>query len=526
MHHLGRKTYFLLLLALFFIFPLAAGMAEDEHEEPEERETRGNYIVIAYNDLGMHCMNSDYSVAAFLPPYNNLVAQVIQRGEEPRIVTQGIKVEYQFLQNTTCQGSNFWEYAPLLFGVDLPHCIGLSGKALSGTMELEGKRFIARGIPVTPYDDQGLFNPYPLVEVVVKDENTEEILATTVTVAPVSTEMNCHRCHGGNGGRQTMLNILKKHDEEEGTDLTHSTPVLCQNCHADPALGQRGNPDLPSLSLAMHGKHAEARPRPGCLDCHPGPVTQCLRTDISEMQSCEACHGDLQAMASSLRNGRQPWIEEPKCSQCHGGPEMDTGSRLYKDAQGHHGIYCATCHYSPHAWWPSRLARDNYQVLLAQGEKDPLGENCLVCHTSLPEEAGPHGKSPSAEVEVVNVAPDTPIVHLGTLYSPVSSPAARLFLNVDQELDFIVMPSVQVPLERRGETATLYYMSCRLEDSWCTDIISIMTLRLGYRAYFPIFDNPIASTRVLPGTYQIYIGFSHNPDFSDLLYSFYEVVVR
>ncbi len=528
MYQFKRHALFLLFFILsvsIFFFSLAVGLASTEDENLEEKgKAQGNYIVIAYNDLGMHCMNEDYSVASILPPYNTLVAQVIQRGKEPRIVTRGIEVEYHFLQNTSCQGSNFWEYAPLLFGSDLPHCTGLSGKALTGTMELEDKRFIARGIPVTPYDDKGLFNPYPLVEIVVKDKTTQEILATTVTVAPVSTEMNCQRCHGGAGGQQTMLNILRKHDEEEGTNLEHSAPVLCQNCHADPALKRRGNPRIPSLSLAIHGKHAKVQPQPNCLDCHPGPITQCLRTDISGMQNCTSCHGDLSAMAASLRNGRQPWMEEPKCSQCHEGPEIDTGSRLYKDAQGHHGVYCATCHYEPHAWWPSRLGKDNYQALLTQGEKGPLGENCLACHTSLPDESGPHGKPPSAQAEIVNAAPVTPIATLGSLSSPLSLPAARLSLTPNQNV--IVLPSLQIPPTRRGKLSTLYYMICLLDHSWCSGVSPLMSLRLGYRVYFPILEDPLAYTRIPSGIYRIYIGFSQKPDFSDLLYSFYDVVVK
>ncbi|MGZ3494806.1 MAG: hypothetical protein ACXWM6_09335, partial [Thermodesulfobacteriota bacterium] len=40
----------------------------------------GGYVVIGWNDLGMHCINSSYAELAVLPPFNNLRAQVIQRG--------------------------------------------------------------------------------------------------------------------------------------------------------------------------------------------------------------------------------------------------------------------------------------------------------------------------------------------------------------------------------------------------------------------------------------------------------------
>jgi len=34
----------------------------------------GEYIVIGWNDLGMHCYDLDYSVMSVLPPYNTLWA--------------------------------------------------------------------------------------------------------------------------------------------------------------------------------------------------------------------------------------------------------------------------------------------------------------------------------------------------------------------------------------------------------------------------------------------------------------------
>ncbi|HRA66468.1 MAG TPA: hypothetical protein PL187_10635, partial [Caldilinea sp.] len=36
------------------------------------------YVVLGWNDLGMHCYNRDFQNLAVLPPYNNLWAQVIK----------------------------------------------------------------------------------------------------------------------------------------------------------------------------------------------------------------------------------------------------------------------------------------------------------------------------------------------------------------------------------------------------------------------------------------------------------------
>ena len=42
--------------------------------------------VLGWNNLGMHCMDSDYSVFSILPPYNTIEAQLIVNG---KLVTNG-----------------------------------------------------------------------------------------------------------------------------------------------------------------------------------------------------------------------------------------------------------------------------------------------------------------------------------------------------------------------------------------------------------------------------------------------------
>ncbi len=42
--------------------------------------------VLGWNNLGMHCMDSDYSVFSILPPYNTIEAQLIVGG---KLITNG-----------------------------------------------------------------------------------------------------------------------------------------------------------------------------------------------------------------------------------------------------------------------------------------------------------------------------------------------------------------------------------------------------------------------------------------------------
>ena len=81
----------------------------------------GQYVLIGWNDLGMHCMDPSYEDFAVLPPFNTLWAQVIRRGQEPRIVTTGVTVEYRIIDNTySVVKSNFWDYSHLLFNLARP----------------------------------------------------------------------------------------------------------------------------------------------------------------------------------------------------------------------------------------------------------------------------------------------------------------------------------------------------------------------------------------------------------------------
>ena len=55
-----------------------------------------NYTLVGWNNLGMHCMDSDYSVFSVLPPYNTINAQVIQGvNGTATIVSNGIGITYR-----------------------------------------------------------------------------------------------------------------------------------------------------------------------------------------------------------------------------------------------------------------------------------------------------------------------------------------------------------------------------------------------------------------------------------------------
>lgn len=343
--------------------------------------TQGGFTLLAWNDLGMHCMDGDYSVFSILPPYNNLRAQLVNNSST-QVVSQGITMTYEAMtdpdgsQNSTSHNkSNFWQYAISLFGIDLTTDTGLAGNMTPSLVpqrmgfNAADKMFIADGIPITPYDDAGRFNPYPLVKVVARD-TSGKVLAQARVVLPVSNEMSCAACHASGSVSAAMpeggwvnqadpevdykMNVLRLHDEKQlGTPAyssalqakgysaagllataNHGKPILCAGCHASNALPGTGIVGVKPLTEAIHGRHATVKDgttgavldsisnRSACYQCHPGSETKCLRGVMGNAvdaqgkpsMGCQSCHG---VMSNVGRPGRVGWLDQPNCQACH-----------------------------------------------------------------------------------------------------------------------------------------------------------------------------------------------------------------
>ena len=445
-HRAGLLVVGLLLVGLCASIVLAAGSSQSAMAAPSAvaalsdgaKLTEDDYVVLAWNDLGMHCYNRSFADLAVLPPWNTLWAQVIRIGDPPHVVTSGLTVEFFFEDNSTSvtksdfwvvghsgEQNALWLFGPLMdFSEPLPDDIGLTGTGLSGEMEPRGDHFVAEGIPLTEFSDSDPVNPapYQLATVIVRDAATGAELARTQPVAPVSTEMHCDNCHydfsDANPGIHTGVieqNILTLHDREEGDEypgnLMDRRPILCAECHSSNALGAPGIEGAPSLSNAMHETHAGQVPDSleGCHNCHPGPETQCLRDVMStyleppeERLDCVSCHGGM----SIVSENPDPWLNEPTCSDaaCHSAGAYGQDQDLYRISRDHGGVYCAGCHDSPHAIALSREAADAIKFIGWQGYAGTL-DNCIVCHTSLPADEGPHGL-PAGDLPFFTFAPD------------------------------------------------------------------------------------------------------------------------
>jgi len=355
--------------------------------------TNDEYVVFAWNDLGMHCLNPSYDKAVILPPYNTVWGVVIKRDIYPEIITNNITVDYSILNNTYSYGKTdnfgadfgqFWDNVTDLFCTTLEQNKGLNladpeiHNGLSGSMIAKSDHWVVDGIPVTPVDDNENWNPFQIGVITAKDTDGKMIAETRTTV-PTSDEINCSRCHG----TDAFSDIIDEHDDENSTNLAGMQPVLCANCHGSPALGAitRGSSGK-YLSEAIHGTHASRGAN--CYDCHPGPQTKCSRSKAHTDADgkCTDCHGSMADVANSISsNSRIPWVNEPACTDCHSNTiaEVGTGATLYRNATGHGGLYCAVCHSSPHAMLPSTKTSDNYQSQQYQNSDKTIG-SCGVCH--------------------------------------------------------------------------------------------------------------------------------------------------
>ena len=356
--------------------------------------TNDTHKVLAFNDLGMHCADLDYSTFVILPPFNVVHSQVIERGATPRILeSTEVNVNYSAVMddsasiNTTSQNqagavhkSNFWDINPKtgnsyvfdLFGLNPPADEGLAfGQTMPGILnpymandpqpfnrfDSDKAWFAADGIPILPIDDAGQLNAYPLMRVSASTAGTGASLASVDVVLPVASEADCQNCHelgqiGASDGNPDYImpsdindpnsvlqaakhNILVLHDAEHGTRLLDQTPVLCARCHYSAA-----------LDLAGTGPSAEQRGKPRMSEVMHGH------------------HGELTDGTGAPLFPANGTLEET-CYQCHPGKV----TKCLRGAMGGAGIECVDCHGS--------------MLAVGRNTREPwLDEpRCESCHT-------------------------------------------------------------------------------------------------------------------------------------------------
>lgn len=411
----------------------------------------------------MHCIDKDFSVFSILPPYNVVNAQVVSiDGSGHPSLKSDAQVALAYAAVADAAGSinsrsvgksNFWQNVEKIYGARLPPGEGLKGLYMPGDATRPDQTalrwsavqsmFKAEGIPITPIDDAGRVNRYPLMRLQATDKASGSSLATLDIVLPVSEETTCSDCHATGLAAtrdpgitwsanadleiQSRENVLLLHDARESTQLMNTRPVLCAGCHYSPALdlsgagpsgGQLGKP---TLSAAMHDFHASRMraadgsplddrwltqgavpPAPGrqaCYSCHPGRDTRCLRGAMTDSVTCQNCHGGMAAVGgrtpltaggsldgkNDLRR-RRPWTDLPRCQSCHTGDASTHVTLADASQMATDGIRTLVAFdtqdaaASPRAATASRFAEN--AGTLFRYSKGHGGVGCEGCHNS------------------------------------------------------------------------------------------------------------------------------------------------
>ncbi|WKJ91974.1 hypothetical protein QZJ86_07485 [Methylomonas montana] len=346
----------------------------------------GEYTLLAWNDLGMHCMDGlDFSVFAILPPYNTLHAQL--KDKNGKLVSNNVLLTYEAvadssgsINTSSANKTNFWSWVGELVGLNPAPDVGLNLDGLATGTPMPGNKtpslipapmtyntafgwFEAEGIPVTPFDDKGNKNFYPTVKVVAKDALSGKVLASATTVLPVSDEMTCKGCHASsdanNNAAQTAAkpvagwvfdadpdkdwkrNILRLHDEKQAANkiFTDALSTLNSKGYKSGGLLATADAGQPVLCVACHASNAyfDKDNKTTVMGGMAGiaPFTQSLHLKHAEVKDPAT-----QLTLDSLDN-------RSACYQCHPGSVTQClrgAMATATDASGDPSISCQSCH--------------------------------------------------------------------------------------------------------------------------------------------------------------------------------------
>jgi len=346
---------------------------------PPPPPTGGDYKVLAWNDLGMHCACPGAETFLILPPFNTIRAQVFKYGaNDPVVVSSGVNVSYQmidnnendnYLINTDPYYKNIIAFSPKMFPGYQPvvsgKIVSISGLGLAGNMSYNSTPMAweAVGIPAFPVPTgtsgdvmldpfsttNAKRNPYLTAQVKVTD-TAGTVLATTNTVVPVAFG-GCCSCHlnlaAANGytkdPRGSFNYMGKLHATKASTGRTVSKidfsfidpdgdavggPIRCSWCHWDPAMGESSAPGL-----------ANVWPNYTIM---PGATFTKADVKVSQYSFSDVLH-KFHSQSPVVLSNYDPNIAR-NCYDCHPGNMSGDSFNCYRGAMKSASIWCVDCH--------------------------------------------------------------------------------------------------------------------------------------------------------------------------------------
>jgi hypothetical protein len=349
-------------------------------------------VVLASNDLGMHCVCPSFSKFMVLPPYNTLRAQVIKTGgeDDAQVMgsSSGIRVAYSIAENTDTSlkadpyYKDWMTNAPKLGFKAYPvldsqgHIQSpITGAKLAGNMIFKSPGWWEIvGVPAYP-DVSSLSTSKPMVDPLggpnrnpyltgnIKVYNAKNTLLAQTSITVPTAFGGCCSCHlkvatqlGFPATAQGSFDAMGLLHSENSSGINIALidpdgdgkpgPIRCSQCHLDPAMGDKTPPGgyklngrtLPvskyTFSDVLHRFHATNGMVLGQYD--PNIAQDCYQCHPGNGINCYRDHH-----TNESRNGSTKlW-----CSDCHG----DLNQRIAQNQMANPWSVatlpkCSTCH--------------------------------------------------------------------------------------------------------------------------------------------------------------------------------------
>ena len=349
-----------------------------------------SYSVLAINDLGMHCGDLDTRVASILPPFQVLLAQVIQKGDSPTLNPANVSLYYSaaynpkdpilgqagVLNGVMADGStyrtNFWEviplgaydpfYPPLVtplsaglpgatqavtadVGLPVPNVedlyIGADGRVNSGDEQLTAVQHAMPGVA------QAYVQNAPQA---IQEHYVNKPFFLNFPFGYVANDVNWYEGAGipftafDDVGRENAYPLVRVQAKSGNTALATVDTVLpisgeasCTNCHSDPTDVQDSRSSQPTTALRNAGL-----PVATSLDDPdanlPTNVSVEYAADINILRLHDLRHG-----ADYVDTANKP----SPCDISTNGGDGDAACLTNKALVQNQPVVCQVCHYTP-----------------------------------------------------------------------------------------------------------------------------------------------------------------------------------
>ena len=361
------------------------------HEVPAPGEPGsgdGNHVVLAINDLGMHCGDLDTRISSILPPFQVLLGQVIKRGSSPILNPAGVNLEYSAASNPndpilsqpgavrglrpdgSTYKTNFWDaVASNSYDAFYPGGLGIT------PLETEGFPVTADvGLPVPNVEElyighdgvvnsgdegltavqhamPGLTAPYMLNEPqVVKEKYADKPFFINFPFGYVAEDVNWYEGAGipfaayDDSGRENAYPLVRVQARQGSTTLATVDTVLpisgeasCMNCHSDPADVQNSRTDKPTKTLIDAGL-----PVVTSMDDPdenmPHDVSVEYAADINLLRLHDLKHGDKYVDTT---------VTSTPCIVSEDNPNGNEDCLINQALVQGKPVVCQVCHYTP-----------------------------------------------------------------------------------------------------------------------------------------------------------------------------------